>query len=90
MHPPVEGVFANNLTNVLENKVIGTQISVSTKTKALFLCQKDCDGGILLALKALVLTFGSAFAIADAFDLCGSVDAVRLFTASVIRPSGRV
>jgi hypothetical protein len=90
MHPSAEGVFTNDLTNVLENKVIGTQISVSTKSKTLFLCLENRDCGILFVLEALILTFWPAFTIADTFDLCSSVDAIRLFTTGFIRPSDRI
>jgi len=85
MHSSTEGVFSNDFANVFENKVVGTQISIGAKAKTFFLCLKNRDCGILLVLKAFVLTFGPAFTIADAFNLCGSVDAIRFFTTGFIR-----
>jgi len=86
VHPATEGVFANDFANIFENKVVGTQVSIGAKAKTLFLGKKYRDGGILLALKALILTFRPAFAVADTFNLGGSIDAVGFFTTGFIRP----
>lgn len=83
-HSPGEGILTNDLSDVLENEVIWFEVRVSPQAIALFLCLEDGDSGVLLVLEALVLALGSALAIVDTLDFRGTVDAIRVLTASMV------
>jgi hypothetical protein len=84
-HPAAKRRLVDDLTDVLEHKVVGLQVSICPQAVSLLFGLDDRDLGILLALEPLVLTAIAAVAVTvDAFDFGGAVDAVRVLTAGVV------
>jgi hypothetical protein len=84
-HSVAEGGLVDDLAEVLEDEVIGLQVSICPQAESLLLGLDDRDVGVLLALEPLVLAALPAVAIAiDTLDFGRPVDAVRVFTAGVV------
>ena len=80
-HPTSKLGFRDNFTDVLENKLVRSQIGLGAKAITLLLRLNDGNISKLLSLEALVSTVGTAATVTHAFDLGSAVDAVRVLSA---------
>jgi hypothetical protein len=83
---PPERRLIDNFADVLENKIIGVQVSVRPQTISFFLGFNDRNIGVLFALEALILTTFTtvAITISAAFHFRRTVDTVRIFPTRLI------
>lgn len=83
-HPPGKGILPNDLADVFEDEIIRSQISVCAEAVALLLGLKNRDRGVLFMLEALVLAIASALAVIDTLNLGCAINAVGVFTTSMV------
>jgi hypothetical protein len=87
LHAPPERILADDLTDVLENEVVGLKVSIRSQSIAFLFCFDDRDIGVLFPLKALVLASRAAPTIIATLHLGGTIDTVRIFAAGMVRSS---
>lgn len=82
--------FIDHLTDVLENKLVRSQVGLGTKAKPLLVGFDDGDISVLPSLKSLILAFGATAAIIYTFNLGRAIDTIRVFTTRMILANCRV
>ena len=83
-HAPSEVAFIDHLADVLENKLVRSQVGLGTETVPLLFGFDDGYIGVLFSLKSLILTFRATATVAHTLDLGRAVDTIRILTTCQI------
>lgn len=89
-HAPPEICLVDHLSDVLENKLVRSQVELSTETKPLLVGFDDGHIRVFPSLESLILAFGAAAAIIYTFNLGRAIDTIRVFTTCVVSANCRV
>ena len=84
VHAAPESRLGDDFANILEDEIIGFEVSVCAKSITFFVRFDDRDVAVLFLLKALVLAIGAAPAISGALHLGRTIDAVGVFTTGMV------
>lgn len=83
-HAPSEMPLMDHLADVLEDKLLRSQVGFGAQAISFLFRFYDGHIGVFLSLKPLVLTFSATAAISYTFDLGCAVDTIRILATSQI------